>query len=231
MQETTTITTSLKSSNLSNSPVSNNSATTQAFQFQGETQAHGQHQKQLSPQRLGHKHTNYLLPAIIKAQRPQPFSPDRTDKLIEKQRVVKLLMVDDNCMLQEMLMSAFTELVGEYRIQFLQAYNGVMGLRLLLEERPQIVLLDINLPGMSGPKIVAALQESQVWQEEGYRPRLLGLTGLIEAKPIEKLLEMGLEHCFTKPFSIVALLERVRLMVAQEAYRRECCQPSRPAPL
>ena len=45
------------------------------------------------------QHTDYLFPAQLRAQRYQPFSPDKTDKLIAKQSPIKVLLMDDNALM------------------------------------------------------------------------------------------------------------------------------------
>ena len=65
----------------------------------------------------------------------------------------KILVVDDN--------SAFTELVemvfgGEYRV--FKAGDGVEGLKLARQERPDVILLDVMMPRISGVEMMRELQ-------------------------------------------------------------------------
>lgn len=160
-------------------------------------------------------HTDYLWPAQLKSQRYRPFNPDKTDKLISKQRSLKVLLMDDNALMQDMLECLFGELVADYNLQILHAYNGRMGLRLLLSERPQIGLLDLNMSFLNGLEVLKQLQQSEAWQD-GYRPHLLMLSGQVEANSIEQALSLGVEAYYTKPFSGVALLERLQQLVRIE---------------
>jgi CheY-like chemotaxis protein len=155
------------------------------------------------------RETDYLIPAWLKAQRPTAFNPDKTDKLVENRQKVKILIVDDNALLQELLEVAFSELLGHHNCKIWLAYNGQMGLRLMLQERPDIVVFDLHMPLMNGLEMLKRLRESEAWVE-GYHPHLIALTGQINADSIEKAMALGVDHYFTKPFSTQAILERVR---------------------
>ncbi len=81
----------------------------------------------------------------------------------------KILVVDDNVDGAESL-AALIELWGhEVRI----AYEGETALKVFKEFRPQVVLLDIGLPGMNGYEVAASIRALP----EGTRTQLVALTG------------------------------------------------------
>ncbi len=82
-------------------------------------------------------------------------------------RVIRLVVVDDHALFRAGLVSLLTsipefEIVGE-------AGDGRQALAVVREEKPDVVLLDVNMPVMSGVEMVEALQEND-------RPRILMLT-------------------------------------------------------
>ena len=82
-------------------------------------------------------------------------------------RVIRLVVVDDHALFRAGLVSLLTsipefEIVGE-------AGDGRQALAVVREEKPDVVLLDVNMPVMGGVEMVEALQEND-------RPRILMLT-------------------------------------------------------
>jgi DNA-binding NarL/FixJ family response regulator len=82
-------------------------------------------------------------------------------------RKVRILVVDDHALFRAGLVSLLTtipefEIVGE-------AGDGREALSLVAEEKPDVVLLDVNMPVMGGVEMVEALQEND-------QPRILMLT-------------------------------------------------------
>jgi CheY-like chemotaxis protein len=67
----------------------------------------------------------------------------------------RILIVEDEDVMADMLRDV---LVGEGHEVF-EAYNGEDGLKLLVEKRPEVVLLDLMLPILDGPGFLAAMQK------------------------------------------------------------------------
>jgi DNA-binding response OmpR family regulator len=101
----------------------------------------------------------------------------------------------------------------------LVAYDGLTGLQMARESRPEILVLDLMLPGMDGYSVCRALKKDP---ETELLPILM-LTA--RGEPSERIhgLEIGADDYVTKPFSprelvlrIQALLRRSRSRVASE---------------
>lgn len=95
----------------------------------------------------------------------------------------------------------------------LTASDGETGLRLALEKRPDLILLDIVLPGMTGYQVCKALRD------EGRRTPVVMLTARDEE--VDKItgFDMGADDYMTKPFSVRELLARIKA-VLRRAERR-----------
>lgn len=95
----------------------------------------------------------------------------------------------------------------------LTATDGETGLRLALEKRPDLILLDIVLPGMTGYQVCKALRD------EGRRTSIVMLTARDEE--VDKItgFDMGADDYMTKPFSVRELLARIKA-VLRRADRR-----------
>ncbi|HSR25768.1 MAG TPA: response regulator transcription factor [Candidatus Eisenbacteria bacterium] len=87
-----------------------------------------------------------------------------------------------------------------------EARDGAVGLRLARTSRPDLVLLDLMLPGMSGMDICRALRRSS-------RVPIIMVTA--KDSEVDKIvgLELGADDYVTKPFSIREVLARVNAVI------------------
>lgn len=113
-----------------------------------------------------------------------------------------ILVVDDEETLREML--GYNLRREGYRV--LTAADGSEALRLAFDERPDLIVLDIMLPGMSGFDVCRAVRRQLTVP-------ILMLSAREEE--IDKVLglELGADDYLTKPFSLRELLARVRAML------------------
>jgi two-component system, OmpR family, alkaline phosphatase synthesis response regulator PhoP len=95
----------------------------------------------------------------------------------------------------------------------LTAADGETGLRLALEKRPDLILLDIVLPGMTGYQVCKTLRD------EGRHTPVVMLTA--RGEEVDKItgFDMGADDYMTKPFSVRELLARIKA-VLRRAERR-----------
>lgn len=91
----------------------------------------------------------------------------------------------------------------------LSAGDGVAGLRMARTERPNLVVLDLMLPGMDGLDVVRALREDPATRT---LPVIM-LTARVEEADMLIGLELGADDYVTKPFSPRALVARVRAVL------------------
>ena len=86
----------------------------------------------------------------------------------------------------------------------LEAYDGPTGLQLALEQNPDLILLDLMLPGMNGFDVCAKIRQS------GSAIPIIMLTAREEEEDKVLGLELGADDYITKPFSMRELLARVK---------------------
>jgi len=87
------------------------------------------------------------------------------------------------------------------------ATDGETGYRFALEKKPDVVILDLMLPQMSGFEVCRKLRA------EGFRPPILMLTARGEETDRVLGLDLGADDYVSKPFSIRELLARVRALL------------------
>ncbi|WP_066194420.1 MULTISPECIES: response regulator transcription factor [Gracilibacillus] len=109
----------------------------------------------------------------------------------------KILVVEDNNEINQML----RELLSNH-YQVVGAYSGTEGLLLLQKEAPDLVLLDIMLPGKDGAQVLQEIRKvSQV--------PIIMITALGEKRLVTEYLLNGANDYITKPFDDDELLARV----------------------
>ena len=93
----------------------------------------------------------------------------------------------------------------------LEAYDGNTGLQLALEQNPDLILLDLMLPGMNGFDVCRKLREA------GSAVPILMLTAREDEADKVLGLELGADDYITKPFSMRELLARVKANIRRVA--------------
>lgn len=123
------------------------------------------------------------------------------------QRQAKILVIDDDPDFVEA-----TKTVLESKYQVITVYNGDDGLKKVVEERPDLIILDVVMPGKDGFAVCKELKENPHYHFFSKIPVLL-LTvfprGMEETKiPLSAGVSMEAEDYVQKPVSPEELLKR-----------------------
>ena len=94
--------------------------------------------------------------------------------------------------------------------EVISARNGITGLRMAREEKPDLVVLDLMLPGLDGLEICRAIREHSTVP-------IIMLTAMVDEEDRLAGLEMGADDYVTKPFSPRELAARVRAVLRRSA--------------
>jgi CheY-like chemotaxis protein len=111
----------------------------------------------------------------------------------------KILIVEDHPTMRGAMRLVLEE--GGYRIS--EAADGIGALEMVREDPPDLVFLDLHIPGMSGAEILAAIRSDQT----AARTRVIVVTADGE-EGRERAFAQGADAYFTKPFSPAALLTK-----------------------
>jgi DNA-binding response OmpR family regulator len=137
----------------------------------------------------------------------------------------KVLIVEDEPALVEAL--RYNLVHQGYKV--LAAQDGITGLALARSERPDLVILDVMLPGMDGLEVCRTLRA------EMSTPILI-LTARVEEIDLVVGLEIGADDYLGKPFSMRELLGRIKALLRRahlnrgEIAAREASGPSADVP-
>jgi CheY-like chemotaxis protein len=116
---------------------------------------------------------------------------------------IKILYVEDNPMSAEIVRRLLTR--SGYEV--LEAANGFAALEITLNERPDLILMDIHLPGMTGTETAARIKA----YPELARIPIIALTANAMHGDRQRFLSSGFEDYLSKPVSKTEL----RNLIAQ----------------
>lgn len=115
----------------------------------------------------------------------------------------KVLIADDD----ETLRQLITEALPRHRFEVYQAADGPETLDTVKNLRPDIVILDVMMPGMDGIEVCRAIRENP-------QTRNIPVILLTAKAPIEdklKGIESGADDYITKPFNFMELQARIEM--------------------
>ena len=126
----------------------------------------------------------------------------------------KVLMIDD----EQDIVNFFTRTFQNFpHIEFFSALHGGRGIELAKKERPQVVLLDLRMPGIGGEEALVELKKCLPatkfiimtgWEEGGTRERIEN--------------EIGVDAYFPKPIDLEKVITKV-MSLMMELVRESGC--------
>jgi len=117
----------------------------------------------------------------------------------------KILIVDDEAHIRMLIEQTLEELEDE-GVTFFTAVNGEEALAMIVEEKPQIVFLDVMMPKMNGIEVCRRVKK-ELGLNEVY---IVLLTAKGQELDRQKGQEVGADVYMTKPFDPESLLAKAR---------------------
>jgi DNA-binding NarL/FixJ family response regulator len=124
--------------------------------------------------------------------------------------VIRVVLVDDQTLVRQGIASLLA-LTPDIRV-VAEAADGAQGLRLIAEQRPDVVLLDVRMPGMSGIDVLQALAGAA--GPDGARPATLLLTTFDDDAVALAGIRAGARGFLLKDVSLEQLAQAVRTLAA-----------------
>jgi DNA-binding response OmpR family regulator len=122
---------------------------------------------------------------------------------------LKILVVDD----EPAMVGALGALLGQAGHRIVAAYDGEEAIRRFRSESPDLVLLDLAMPGMDGSAVCRAIRA------ESDTP-IVVVSGEGDRSASVELLDLGADDYIRKPFRADELLARVRAVMRRHAAGR-----------
>ncbi len=114
----------------------------------------------------------------------------------------RVMIVEDN----ELNMKLFNDLLEAQNYETVQTSNGLQALDLAREHKPDLILMDIQLPEVSGLDVTKWLKEDPELQ----RIPVIAVTAFAMKGDEELIRQGGCEAYISKPISVVKFLETVK---------------------
>jgi two-component system phosphate regulon response regulator PhoB len=124
-----------------------------------------------------------------------------------------ILIIEDEPDINELL--SITLLKNDYAVT--KVFDGEKGLKIAREISPDLILLDLMLPGISGLDVCKLLKSEQ----ETSFIKIIILTALSQEHNIVKGLELGADDYITKPFSIKVLNARIKSVLRRNSIEKD----------
>jgi two-component system cell cycle response regulator DivK len=118
-----------------------------------------------------------------------------------------VLIVEDN----ELNMKLFHDLLDAHGYQTLQTRNGVEALELAREHHPDLILMDIQLPEVSGLEVTKWLKEDDQLRSIP----VVAVTAFAMKGDEERIREGGCEAYISKPISVMMFLDTVKQFIGE----------------
>ncbi len=113
-----------------------------------------------------------------------------------------ILIVDDDPLIRKLILTTLEDVAG---FCLREAGDGVQAIEAALEERPEIVLLDYDMPRLNGVETCRRLRSDPVTADA----TIVMLTAMSDAPAEDRAVDAGADLFLTKPFSPLRLLRLV----------------------
>jgi len=119
----------------------------------------------------------------------------------------KILIIDDDTRLVENV----TKYMNDFGFQVDTALNGIEGLEKAKSFLPDIIVLDLMMPGLDGVEVCREIRKTSTTP-------IIMLTARVEESDIVAGLEVGADDYITKPFSLRELVARIKARLRHERF-------------
>ena len=117
----------------------------------------------------------------------------------------KILSVDDSGLVRK----AVSRVFSRFECTMLEAENGEIGLQQTLEHRPDLIILDYNMPVMDGVEMLKRLRADESLK----KTKVIMLTANSNPETIATVARLGVRDYITKPFVDEQLLAKAARLV------------------
>ncbi len=119
--------------------------------------------------------------------------------------IEKVMLVDDDANIRIIAEIALAD-VGNWQVVL--ADSGASAIETAQREKPDLILLDVMMPGMDGPTTMVKLQECL-----DPMPPVIFLTAKVQSTEVEHYQSLGAAGVIRKPFDPITLPDEIRAVL------------------
>lgn len=134
---------------------------------------------------------------------------------------LKVLTVDDSKTIRMIVKKAFRP----FNVNMAEAENGELGFAAASKEKPDLIVLDITMPVMTGTEMLAKLKDDPVLKDVP----VIMLTAESGKENVMEIVKLGVKDYIVKPFKGEQLIERARGIVTLEEKQGGASEPDEAA--
>lgn len=128
--------------------------------------------------------------------------------------MAKILIIDDD----PQICRALSEFLRRQDYEVAAASDGGQGLKAVAELAPDLIICDLDMPGLSGQEVVSALRRENRPDTE---IPVIFLSGCTDRSQIRRSMNLGGDDFITKPAQLPEILEAVKARLERSRKRRE----------
>jgi DNA-binding response OmpR family regulator len=129
--------------------------------------------------------------------------------MIHTKVMKNILVIDDTEDIRNLIATVLTN----YGFTVREAPNGQLGVKMIAEEKPDLVICDVNMPAMGGYETLAVVRESS---QTATIPFIL-MTGLVSRDGFRRGMVSGADDYLVKPFTPDELIEAVMSRLVRQS--------------
>jgi len=118
----------------------------------------------------------------------------------------KILVVDD----EKDIVETFKKRLLQEGYDVVVAFSGEEALTKVKRDNPDIILLDLILPGMNGYDVLKEIRQKY---KDKWRPVII-ISAKTELESVKKCYDLEADHYLTKPCSMENVLRGIRIMIS-----------------
>jgi two-component system, OmpR family, response regulator len=135
--------------------------------------------------------------------------------LAEQAKIEEVLIVDDDQELNDLIKQFLDKRYPEFKVN--QAYDGFDAGKAITEYKPDVILLDINLPGVDGYKLCKQIKAD----ENLSRPIVVAISGIADDEVQRRAMEAGADAFVPKPLQLESLPQLIEELAENRSTRRD----------
>ncbi len=138
--------------------------------------------------------------------------PPELKEVLEQQKSIEVvLIVDDDEDFNNTLKQFLEKKYPDYTLE--QAFDGFEAGKVLAESKPDMVLLDVDLPGIDGRKLCQKIKEDS----PAVKPIVIAISGVTEGDIEGQMMEAGADAFLAKPLKMEELPQVIEQLAAQRS--------------